>query len=123
MLKIKRPRIRLLHSESELNKPPIPTPIDDEIARNNGTSVAIEATRESLEASKISTTPSLSEIIEHKTRENGRLREELAYLQAKLGLDMFLLERTQNAKDTLEAVMVEYQRLLAVIKREHGITN
>lgn len=73
--KRQRPRFRL-----DSDQPPTPTSIDVEIARNQGTTVAIEATDESLQASKIVPTPSLSKIIEYKTRENSRLRYKLAYL-------------------------------------------
>ncbi|PVH69549.1 hypothetical protein DL98DRAFT_438878 [Cadophora sp. DSE1049] len=62
------------------DKPPKPTAIDIEIARNKGTFVAIEATNKSLQASKSDLTPSFSEIIKQKTKENSRLREQLAHL-------------------------------------------
>ena len=73
--KRQRPRIEL-----DSDQPLTPTSIHTENARNHGISIAIETTGESLQASKTAPTPSLSEIIEHKTRENGRLRHELAYL-------------------------------------------
>lgn len=76
MHKFKRPRPRLTLQMSD--RPLTPTPIDVKIARNKGTSVAIEATNESLQASKTAQTLSLLEMIEQKTRENGRLRQELA---------------------------------------------
>ncbi|KAK3369560.1 hypothetical protein B0T24DRAFT_508291, partial [Lasiosphaeria ovina] len=56
------------------NKPPEPTPLDVEIARNQGTSIAIEATSENLQAAKGLPPANLSQTIEQKTRENGQLR-------------------------------------------------
>jgi hypothetical protein len=73
ILKIKQPRLRLLHLKFKSDKPLSPTLIDDKIANNKGKTIAIEAINESLQASKNITTPSLLEIIKHKTKESGRL--------------------------------------------------
>jgi hypothetical protein len=56
-----------------------PIPIDAEIARNEGTLVAIEATSESLLASRIAQTPSLFKIIKQRNKENDQLRHKLAH--------------------------------------------
>lgn len=109
-----RPRIALLGSD----QPPTPTPIDAEIARNNGISVAIEATNENMQASKTIQTPSLSEMIEQKTRENGRLRQELAYQQRKQGAGLYLLEEVRLVVERLQQAVIEYQRLQTTIDRE-----
>jgi hypothetical protein len=53
------------------------TPVDAEIACNNKTLVAIKATSENMQAFKIDYTPSLFKIINQRTRENSRLRQEL----------------------------------------------
>jgi hypothetical protein len=55
-----RPRIRLLESDQPLTL----TSIDAKIAYNNGTSIAIKAINESLQAFKFVLTLNLSEIIE-----------------------------------------------------------
>jgi hypothetical protein len=120
---VKRPKIRLRLPESRSDRPPSPTAIDDEIARHKGTSVAIEATKESLQASKNFTTPSLSEIIEEKTRENGRLREQLDHALKKQALGTYLEQRATQAKEILEEGVTEYRRLLAIINDKHGIPN
>jgi hypothetical protein len=104
--------------ESESDRPPRPTPIDVEIARNKGTSVAIEATNESLQASKSDPTPSLSDMIEQTTRENGRLREQLAHVQAKLGPGTFLLDKVTLLMKELEQVVIEYYRLDTIIEQD-----
>jgi hypothetical protein len=122
MHKFKRPRIRLLFPEPGSDKPlPSPPPIDEEIARNNGKSVAIEATNERLQASKTITTPSLSEIIKYQNRETDQLQRKLAYMQRKQALDTYLVQRGTQAKEVLEEAIIEYQRLLAIIKYEYGI--
>lgn len=121
MHRMKRPKIRLLLPESGSDRPPSPTAIDNEILRHKGTSVAIEATKESLQASKTFTTPSLSEIIEEKTRENGRLREELDHALKKQAIGMYLEQKTTQAKEILEEAATEYRRLLGIINDKHGI--
>ncbi|KAI9658225.1 MAG: hypothetical protein M1821_002357 [Bathelium mastoideum] len=84
--------------------PPIPNEVDIEIARHNGSSLAVDATRERLQAAKFSPTPSLSQIIEELTRENGRLRRELAFRHRldRLGHDLhdeagYIIERLRMA--------------------------
>jgi hypothetical protein len=91
------------------DQPPAPTPIDAEIARNNGTSVAIEATSENMQASKTAYTPSLSEIIDQRTRENGRLRQELEHKQSKLGASVDLLEELRMIVERLQQAINNYQ--------------
>lgn len=113
-----RPKIRLLLPELGSDLPPGPTPIDIEIARNRGTTIAIEATNESLQASKNDPTPSLSEMIEQTTRENGRLREELAHLQKKQGPNTFLLDKVTFVMKELEQAVIEYYRLEAIIEQD-----
>ena len=112
--KRQRPRIKLVDSD----QPPTPTPIDAEIARNHGTSVAIEATNESLQASKTAPTPSLSEIIDHRTRENGRLRQQLAHLLSLEAIDLSTLETAGRLVAELHYTLREHKRLKAVIDHD-----
>lgn len=65
-----------------MDHPAHPRQVDRFIAKAKGSTVALEASPEQLQASKTCVTPSLKEIIEIKTKENGRLRAELAYLQS-----------------------------------------
>jgi hypothetical protein len=118
MHKFKRSRPRITRLESD--QPPTPTSIDAKIAHNNGTSVAIEATNKSLQASKIVPTPSLSEIIEQRTRENGRLRHELAYQQRKQAIDLSTLEKVGRVVAELRHTLREHKRLEAVIDYDFG---
>ena len=91
--------------------PPAPTAVDAEIARNQGSSVAIEATQEKMQAAKKLPTPSLSQIIEQRTWENGRLRQELAYQQKKYGASMYLLEEVKLVVASLQQALVNFQTL------------
>jgi len=108
MLKHKRTNIRLLPNP---NLSPSLTAVDAEIARNQGSSVAIEATQENLQAAKKMPTPSLSQIIEQRTWENGQLRQELAYQQRKHGASMYLLEEVKLVVTTLQQALVNFQKL------------
>jgi hypothetical protein len=107
MHKFRKLKPRLMIPVSD--QPPAPTPIDAEIARNNGTSVAIEATSENMQASKTAYTPSLSEIIDQRTRENGRLRQELEHKQSKLGASVDLLEELRMIVERLQQAINNYQ--------------
>ncbi|KAI3573899.1 hypothetical protein IWW34DRAFT_634132 [Fusarium oxysporum f. sp. albedinis] len=108
MLRHKRTHIKLLQSRDE---PPEPTPIDVEIAQHQGASVAIDATQERLQATKNLPTPSLSKIIEQRTWENGRLRQELAYQQRKNGASIYLLEEVKNIIYSLQQALLSFQKL------------
>ncbi|GAB1319508.1 BZIP domain-containing protein [Madurella fahalii] len=116
-LRHKRTHLKLLQSRDD---PPEPTPVDTEIARHQGSSVAIEATPERLQASKNLPTPSLSQIIEQRTWENGRLRQELAYQQRRNGASMYLLEEVKNAVDSLQQALVNFQKLSKELGEDEG---
>jgi len=64
-----------------LNGAPNPKPIDVEIDRNHGSTVALETTRARLQESKRLPIPTPSQRIEQLTRENGHLRHEVAFHQ------------------------------------------
>jgi hypothetical protein len=80
MLKRTRPKEHIVAPQVESQStPPRLTKTDVEIARRNGTTVAIEATKERMQALKAAATPSLTEIIYEEKRESSRLRWELDY--------------------------------------------
>ena len=97
----------------------IPTPINANIARNNRTSVVIKATNKSLQASKTALTPSLSQIIEHKTRENNRLNE-LVYFQRKKAIGLSTLKTAKQLVAELHHILKKYKKLKAVIDYNFG---
>jgi hypothetical protein len=88
-----------------------PIPIDTEISRNEGTSVAIEATSESLPAPRIAQTPSLFEMIEQRNKENDRLRHKLAYQRTKQGAELHLLQQA----------LIEYHKLQSSIDYDFSV--
>ncbi|KAI9855643.1 MAG: hypothetical protein M1813_009689 [Trichoglossum hirsutum] len=116
MVKPKRSKIRLFRSTP--GGPPAPAAVDVKIAHNEGSSVAIEATKERLQASKNIPTPSLSQIIEQKTWENGQLRQELAYQHRKHGAGMYFLEEVRSVVVNLQQVIINFQKLQEEIEDE-----
>lgn len=116
MLKHKRTNIRPLPTPSDA--PPKPTAVDAEIARNGGSSLAIEATKERSQASKNITTPSLSQIIEQRTWENGQLRQELLYEQRRHGASMYLLEEVKMAVKSLQQALINFQQIHMEVENE-----
>jgi len=114
--RFKKPRPRLTLQMSD--GPPAPTPSDVEFARNNRTPEAIDATSESLQPSKKNAqTPSLSEIIEHKTREHGRLMQQLIDLRANQEPNLYLVKDATIALERFQRAIIEHQ------KRETEIEN
>jgi hypothetical protein len=111
-----RPRIKLLESDQL----PTLTSINAKITQNNRTLVAIKATSESIQSSKIVPTPSLSEIINQRTRENGRLRYKVAYQQRIQEAGLFTLGEVGRVVAELRHILREYKRLQAVIDHDFG---
>ncbi|KAH6884979.1 hypothetical protein B0T10DRAFT_462671 [Thelonectria olida] len=101
------------------DSPMLPRRVDRAIAKAHGQTVALEATREELEAGKSPTTPSLKEIIDSKTRENGRLREELAYLQQLEKLGENLREELEYVMDRLRMAIVTFRKGQRDIRQGH----
>ena len=93
-----------------IHQPAPPRKIDREIAAARGSTVALDATRERLEAHKTTHTPSLKEIIESKTRENGRLRAEVVYLQSLGRLGEELRNEVDYVSERLRLALMNYQR-------------
>lgn len=100
-----------------MDRPAAPRPIDKAIAQVHGSSVALDATRDNLNASKLLPTPSLKELIEEKTRENGRLREELAYLQQIQQLGDHLREEVEYVTERLHLAISSFRKGQKDIKR------
>jgi hypothetical protein len=92
--------------------------MDIEIACNRRTTIVIKAINENLQLSKNNLTPSLSEMIKQKTRENSWLREEPAHLWRKQRPNMFLLDKVTFVIKELEQVVIEYYRLDTIIEQD-----
>ncbi|CAM1508784.1 Fc.00g056320.m01.CDS01 [Cosmosporella sp. VM-42] len=93
-----------------MDRPASPRPIDQEIAEAHGESVALDATREKLEANKLRTDQSPQEIIVERTREIGRLRAEVAYLQEMRRLGEYLCEEVEYVIDRLQLAVVAFHK-------------
>jgi hypothetical protein len=119
MHKVRRLKSRLMLPVSD--RPPAPTPIDAEIARSEGSPVAIEATSESQLASKTAQTPSLFEMIEQRNKETDRLRHKLAYQQTKQGGELYLLEEVRLVIGKLQQALIEYHKLQSSIDHEFSV--
>lgn len=92
------------------NHPAPPRSIDKAIRDVRGSTVALDATPEKLEANKHPAPPSLKEIIEEKTRENGRLRAELAYLQSMQQIGEELRGEVDYVQERLRLAVVSFHR-------------
>lgn len=116
MFKRKRPQAQF--ASSERDAPPTPTAIDLEVARHQGSSVAIEATEDRSEASKKMPTPSLSRMIEQRTWENEQLRQNLMFQQRKHGASMYLMEEVKLIVESLQQALANFHQLNADVDNE-----
>lgn len=91
--------------------PPAPASIDIEIASHNGSTVAIEATPDRLQAAKKMPTPSLSQMVEQLTWQNGQLRSEIDYHQKKHAASLYLLQKTRLIVKSLEQAIENFGSL------------
>lgn len=88
--------------------PPVPAAIDIEIANHNGSTVAIEATPDRLQAAKKMPTPSLSQMVEQLTWQNGQLRSEIDYHQRRHAASLYLLQKTRLIVKSLEQAIENF---------------
>lgn len=88
--------------------PPTPAAIDIEIANHNGSTVAIEATPDRLQAAKKMPTPSLLQMVEQLTWQNGQLRSEIDYHQRRHAASLYLLQKTRLIVRSLEQVIRDF---------------
>lgn len=101
-----------------LQHPALPRPIDKAIAQAHGSSVALDATADRLETAKHQPTPSLKEIIEIRTRENSRLRAELAYFQQERQLGEHLREELEYVTERMQLAINSYRKGQKDLDRE-----
>jgi hypothetical protein len=86
------------------------TPIDNLIDRNQGSSVALEATRARMETSKCMMTPTPFQRVEQLTRENAALREELARFHRLQSANEYFIKQTKEALDLLQQAVFEWRK-------------
>ena len=85
---------------------------------NQGSPITIEAANENLQAPKRMPSPSLSQMVERRTSENGQLMQELMYQQRKHGTSMYFLEEVKLAVESLQQALMHFQKLNTEIENE-----
>jgi hypothetical protein len=100
-----------MNTEDNNGTPPTPTVVDAKIARNHGTTMAIEASREKIQTSKRMPTPDLSEIIQERTRQIIQLEYELTYLEEKHGAAEYLYEEVVLVLTSLQNALLSSCKL------------
>jgi hypothetical protein len=95
-----------MNTENDNGTPPAPTAVDIKIARNHGTTMAIEASREKIQTSKRMPTPDLSQIIQERTRQIVELEQELTCLEEKHGAAEYLYEEVTLVLTSLQKALL-----------------
>jgi 16S rRNA G1207 methylase RsmC len=116
MLRHNRPKIRLLPPTPDGSSSP--TAADTEIRRKDGSSVAVEATKEKLQTSKEMPAPNLQQMLERTTRENGQLTLELRRLRQKYRGSMYVVAEAKIVVESLQQVLINCQKLQTEIEDE-----
>jgi hypothetical protein len=96
--------------------PPQLTRVDRIIDLHNGSTTAIEATPEKLQASKESSISNLPERIKQLQMQNGRLRQEVAYYRQ-------MEQARENFQLVVRQVSGELQRALSKLGKIQGQVN
>ncbi|KAH7201440.1 hypothetical protein DER44DRAFT_870215 [Fusarium oxysporum] len=110
------PRLIPIFNRGNMDRPASPRPIDREIANAHGESVSLDATRDKLEATKNFDQQSPEETILERTREVGRLRAEVAYLQDVRRLGEYLCEEIEYVIDRLQLAVIAFHKGLQQIE-------
>lgn len=95
-----------------------PSAIDLKIRRNHGTTVALEATPEHLQASKNAPIPELSQRVHELTKENGRLRLEARYYQQMQEAVRALQEDVKFVAETMRNSIVEFSKIQEEVEED-----
>lgn len=98
--------------------PPIPTAVDIEIARSHGSTMAIEASREWIQASKRMPTPNLSDMIKERTSQIIQLERELACLEEKYGAAEYLYQEVTLVLTSLQRALLKSCKLSTNTKED-----
>jgi vacuolar-type H+-ATPase subunit I/STV1 len=107
-----------LHKTTSCNSdtPPALTALDIKIANNHGTTMAIEASREAIQAAKKMPTPDLSQMIRERTRQIMQLEQELLCLEQKYGAAEYLYQEILLVLSTLQEALRNFGKLSADAK-------
>jgi len=91
--------------------PPRPTSIDIVIGCNLGSTVALDATPARLQASKRAPKLSQSQEIERLVKENGCLRQELAYQHKMHEASKCLAREAKDVVERLQRAVLEFRKV------------
>jgi vacuolar-type H+-ATPase subunit I/STV1 len=107
-----------LHKTTGCNSDTSPalTALDIKIANNHGTTMAIEASREAIQAAKKMPTPDLSQMIRERTRQIMQLEQELLCLEQKYGAAEYLYQEILLVLSTLQEALRNFGKLSADAK-------
>ena len=104
-------------------RPPTPRPLDLEIGRHHGSTAALDLTEKSLRAAKAHPTPTLKQMVESLSRENGRLRAELVYRQAVQESGEVLQQDLDYITDCLKMAVMKFKKAKNEAEKDFAATN
>jgi hypothetical protein len=99
------------NAQGQNNTPPAPTEVDVKIARNCGSTLAIEASQERIQAAKILPALDISHMIEERTRQIFYLEQELAFLERKHAASEYLYHEVGLVLTNVEKVLLSFSKL------------
>jgi hypothetical protein len=102
-----QPKVNTPHRSS---RPPVPTLIDNLIYRNGGSSVALEATKARMEASKRMMAPTPFQRNEQLIRENAALRQEMARFHRLDSANAYFIKEIKEVLDLLQQAVFEWRK-------------
>ena len=112
------PRQAKVHTSHRLSRPPLPSPIDVLIDRNQGSSVALEATSARMEASKrmMILTPYQKNM--QLNKDNAALRAEMARLHKLESANAYFTKDIKEALGILQQAVFEWRKAQKDIDNE-----
>jgi hypothetical protein len=104
-----------------LDRPLLPTQVDIVIDQHHGSTVALEATSERLQASKIKLAPTLSQRIKELSAKNSQLRLEVSYhMQLQDATRPFhnMVRQAVDELEILKATLLEFESIKQQVYKE-----
>jgi hypothetical protein len=102
----------LITNESDhSNDPPAPTIVDIQIARKYGSTMAIEAGQDRVQAAKRMPTPDLSQMVRERTDQVIYLQRELEFLERKHGATEYFYHEVRLVLVSLHKALLQFQTL------------
>jgi hypothetical protein len=98
-----------INAEGYFSTPPAPTGVDIQIARNHGSTMAIEASRDRIQAAKYRPAPDLSQMIRERTDQIVYLEQELEYLERRHRATEYLYHEIRLVLVSLQKALLQFQ--------------